>query len=837
MLQSSLFRKRIFFCLIAFLALAVAGSALEAAGQADPFYRLQIGRYRQEQEAAQLSQAMKKLGHESFYEKVMIEGKGARYRVYVGRFRSRDEARQTAQKWMQDRVIEHYMVREPAFVKEPIRKRAEKAAKGAGRKAVEKAAPVAASEKKAEAEAVKKEKEAAPVPPAAEKAAEPAKAEPERTPEPEKHPASPLMDSGVALIQNGQYDEAIAAFKKILEQPGVDEGTKERARRLIADCYYFLGERGNKRGFLNAVDLYKEVLTKYPGPGKENARAQYRMAQSYAKLDFYYEAKREFDNLCAKYPESSDLAESTFMSGEMAYKVRRFQDSAERLKEYVSRYPEGEHVKRAIFTIADCYSRIQQMDQAEQWYKEALKRWPDLESIPRHDVLNLGLHYFRNKKYGDAAEMFFLHANLYPEDENSRDVLYALARSLMEMQQYAAAIKMFGQVIERYPESRQAWESVVIIANLGVQHPGIKLPVFMKGVTYYLDPIGTYNFMLRKFPFGDLAEGLLFQRGQALSKAGRHKEAFYNYVYMARQFPRGRYRSEGLAHLSQNAEYLISQSYAQGDYLFISEVYFKIYEKALVRSQDFKIRYAIGDSLKREGFQEEALNTFNDMLRDPTLQERNRILVEVADCHHRRGDDETAEKILLEVTASSGKGGGAVTGAKRILADIYYHKGLYAQAVSLYADVVAAGETFEDQALIHRNYGVALMETKAYAAAKTQFQNAISVYGKNARPYAADVPIEAYSGLGDCLFREGDYAEAVHMYKRASSGLPGGMDNLWALYGMARGHARIENVPQAQQILASIRDKGGEGFWTQVADYTLREESWMSKFGRYLGQP
>ncbi len=835
MLQSSPFRKRIFFCLIAFLALIVAGSTLEAAGQGDPFYRLQIGRYRQEQEAAQLSQAMKKLGHESFYEKVMIEGKGARYRVYVGRFQSRDEARQTAKKWMQDRVIEHFMIREPAFAKAPARAAAEKAAKREDRKAGKKAAGAAAPEKKAEAEAVKKEKEPPPAPPPAQAAAEPAKAEPER--KPETHPAHPLMDSGVALIQAGNYDEAIAAFKKIPEQPGVDEGTRERAQRLIADCYYFLGERGNKRGFLNAVDLYKEVLTKYPGPGKENAAAQYRMAKSYARLDFHYEAKREFDNLCAKYPESSYVAESMFMSGEMSYKIRRFQDAAERLKEYVSRYPEGEHVKRAVFNIADCYSRIQQMDQAEHWYKEALKRWPDLESIPRHDVLNLGLHYFRNKKYGDAAEMFFLHTNLYPEDENSRDVLYALARSLMEMQQYAAAIKMFGQVIERYPESRQAWESVVIIANLGVQHPGIKLPVFMKGVTYYLDPIGTYNFMLRKFPFGDLAEGLLFQRGQALSKAGRHKEAFYNYVYMARQFPRGRYRAEGLANLAQNAEYLISQSFSQGDYLFVSEVYFKIYEKGLVRSQDFKIRYAIGESLKRMGFNDEALKTFGDLLKDPTFQERNRILVEVADCNHRRGDDETAEKILLEVTGSSNKGGAAVTGARRILGDIYYQKGLFDKAVPLYADVVAAGETFEDQALIYRNYGVALMETKAYAAAKTQFQNAIAVYEKNPRPYAADVPIDAYSGLGDCLFREGNYADAVHMYKRASAGLPEGKENLWALYGMARGHARIANVPQAQQVLGSIRDKGGEGFWTQLADYTLWEETWISKFGRYLGQP
>lgn len=825
--------KRMLSTLTAVLMLFLAVPILESADRTDPFYRLQIGRYREEQQAIQLTQAMKKLGHESFYEKVVIEGKGERYRVYVGRFRDREEAKQTAAKWMQDRVIGHYMIREPAFAKGPARGSEGTPAKGEDRKPKKTAA---AAERKAEPVGMEKGKEPAAAPPAAEaKAAVPVKAEPEK--KPESPPVHPLLDGGAAQIQSGHYDEALATFRKVLEQPEIDEDTRERAQRFIADCYYFLGERGNKRAFLSAVDHYKEILSKYPGTGEKNAAAQYRLAKSYAGLDFHYEAKREFDNLCARYPESAYIAEALFMSGDMSYKVRRFQDAAERLKEYVRRYPDGPHARKAFFNIADGYSRIQQMDQAEQWYREALKRWPDMDAIPQHDVLNLGLHYFRNRKFGDAAEMFFLHANLYPEDENNRDVLYALARSLVEMQQYAAALKMFGQVIERYPESRQAWESIVIIANLGVQQPGLRLPVFMKGVSYYRDPIGTYNFMLRKFPFGELAEGLLFQRGQALSKAGRHKEAFYNYVYLARQFPRGRYRSEGLANLARNAEDLIGPSYARKDYLFISEIYFKIYEKGLVRSQDFKIRCAVGDSLKRAGFLGEALRMFSDLLQDPALQERNLVLVEIADCHHRRKDDETAEKILLDMAAPPKKGGGAVTGARRILADIYYGRGLYEKAASLYADVAAAGEVFEDQALIHRNYGVVLMETKAYAGAKKQFQSAISAYEKNPGAYSADVSVDSFSGLADCLFREGNYADAVHMYKRASQGLPEGVENLWPLYGMARGHARIENIPQARQILGTLRDKGGEGFWTQLADYTLREEGWTAKFGRYIGRP
>jgi len=42
-------------------------------------------------------------------------------------------------------------------------------------------------------------------------------------------------------------------------------------------------------------------------------------------------------------------------------------------------------------------------------------------------------------------------------------------------------------------------------------------------------------------------------------------------------------------------------------------------------------------------------------------------------------------------------------------------------------------------------------------------------------------------------------------------------------------------VSQVQQALSSLRDRGGEGFWTQLADYEQKEESWRAKYGRYLG--
>ena len=820
-------------CLAVTLFVGLLGvSWLYAAAPEDKVYRLQIARYRDEEQAIELIRSVKARGYPSFYEKVEIEGKGERYRVYLGRFKTRAEAQAAGKKLMQERVIEHFLVREPNFVKA---KKSEAHA-GMTKKKVRPVRQDAPSETKTDTgkDNAAGEESSPPRTPQESTAATPPVPVAQET-RPKQIPQDPAFEEGRRAFLAGKHAEALLHLEKVLARENVEKELKEQAQRISADCRYFLGERGSSRDYLSAIDLYKEILATYPGQGEENSLALYRLAKSYVGLSFYYEAAKEFDNLCANHPQSKYAPEALFLSGEMSYRVKRYNDAAERFKEYVRRYPEGEHARKAFFNIANCYSRLQQMEAAEQWYRQALTRWPDLESIPRHDILNLGFHHFRNRKYADAADMFFLHLNLFPDDENHKDVLYALARSLAEMQQLGVALKMFGQVIEQYPESRQAWESVVIMANLGVQQPGVRLPAFMTGASCYLDPIGTYDFMLRKFPVGEMTEGLLFQRGKALLKAGRYKEAFHNFVYMMRQFPGGRYRAEGVGSLTLCAERLVSDSYARGDHLFIADIYFKAYEKALIKSRDLKARWMVGDSLKRVALPDEALKVFGDLLKEVEKQERSRILVEIADCHCRRGDDDQAEKVVAEVGNVRGMEPSVVAAVKRMLGDIHSRKGQFKKAASLYGEVPVARETLADRAVYHRNYGIALMETGAFSPARAQFLLAVEGYEREPEKYTPDVLAVAYGCLGDCSFREGNYKEAVEMYRRASAALPEGSYNLWLLYGMTGGYARLGDVSQVQQALSSLRDRGGEGFWMQLADYEQKEESWRAKYGIYLG--
>ena len=244
------------------------------------------------------------------------------------------------------------------------------------------------------------------------------------------HGDNSLYDQAMGDFQRGGYAEALEKFKVVLQQESGESPQKEKVMRSMAECHYFLGIKGNKNDLLNAVDLYKNIVQKYPDSRDGNTIALYRIANAYAALDFYYEAKREFENLYAKYPDSHYVPEITFRIGEMLYKARKFDESALKFEEYIRKFPAGEYVKTAYFNLGDCYSQMHQEEVADKWYSDALNKWPELETIPEDVLLNVGYHYFRSMKYRDALKIFFFYVNVFPAKESNKEVLFAIARSL-----------------------------------------------------------------------------------------------------------------------------------------------------------------------------------------------------------------------------------------------------------------------------------------------------------------------------------------------------------------------------------------------------------------------
>ncbi len=516
------------------------------------------------------------------------------------------------------------------------------------------------------------------------------------------------------------------------------------------------------------------------------------------------------------------------------YRKGKYSTAIDTFRSYIRQYAGGPRSKACSYWIAECHSQMKDPKKADEAFAEAVRRWPDYRDIPREALVSLGFHHFRQGAFDSVIGVFSYAINLYPEDPFRKEMSYLIARSLTEMQQYESALRAYSAVIERYPDTKEAMESAVIMANIGVRSPGLKLPAHMAGAENYRDPVAAYDRVLGKdLPSLELTERILFQKAYALYQRKQYREAFQTSFTQLRRFPNGRCRDAGLQTLKGSTELLVKEDYLKGDYLRVADTFLSAYEGAWVKSVDFETGYRIADSLRRVGLYREARRVADHLLMtERDGGNRNALLLLAADVSHREGHTDEAERILAELSRQA-----AVLGREdrqamqRLQGDIYLKKGLYPKAASSYADVPAAD--MPDAAALHRSYGVALRFSDACPSALQQFQLAIRRAEKDRAAHSRTLQ-DALAGSGDCHLQSRNYAEAVSAYRQAVETAQGGAQNPWTLYHLGRSYVGMNNLAEANRVFSELKVRTGDDFWNKTIDYTLSEAAWTEKYRKYL---
>jgi tetratricopeptide (TPR) repeat protein len=791
--------------------------------------------------------ALQGKGFEAFYVKALVSGK-VWYRVCMGRYATPREAQRDAELLKKRGEFKEYEIRrikrsEVLGVSIALTSKAPaEAAKAKKAAPAEKKAPPV-EPKAAPPEVTKSEEPAEPAEKTGQEkvgaiplAVAPEKEERREILEP-KAPLSPYESAEIDL-KAGKYVEAANKFEEMIRRGQVYDSNREAVLRGLADAYYYQGEKGSSVAIEKAIENYEKLLAAYPQHKDSNADVHLRLARCYLVLNRHAEAYREFENVYTKYPDSPNVAEATFAIGVSLYRLGKYPQAIERFKEYLQKNPNGEYAKHSYFWIADSYSQLKDMDQAEIWYRDGLRRFPDRSDLPKDVLIHLGMHFFRNHQFRDAADTYFRYINLYPDGPFQRQALFMIGRSLTEMEQHPAALKVYSMLIEKYPGSKEAQECAMVMANIAVRKPDLKFPVAMLGAENVRDPVSTYNDLLGKSPQPDVEEALLFQKGYALAQQGRHKEAFDTFDAIMQQFPKGKFRPATVENLRKNAEILVDRYYVQGDYLAVSDLYFRVYANGIPKGYDARTGFKMAESLKRVGLYAQAVPFFNDLVKRSEKKLQSSILLSLAEIQYHQGRYGEAETTIHSVYKEfPGTEPRERMRAQRLLADLYARKGLTEKAVQFYGEVAKSEQTPEDPAVFYRNYGRALKDAKACTAAIGCYQSAIKHYVGDREKYPVEVASESYTGLGDCLMREGNYNQALSAYRKSLEIDPNGKQSLWTLYQMGKGHLALNDEPSANRVFSELKLKGGEAFWAGLADYSVQDHQWIGKYRKYAQRP
>jgi tetratricopeptide (TPR) repeat protein len=145
-----------------------------------------------------------------------------------------------------------------------------------------------------------------------------------------------------------------------------------------------------------------------------------------------------------------DRNAATFNLAAMYQRAGKHDLAVEELRKYVAWDPTDVDAKRALATSL---RRIDRIAEAEQVEKDALSTAQAAGTLNSGDVMNMGITYFNEKKFAEAAEAF---TKVLATEPSNRDALYNLANAYLALGDGAKLEEAAAKLVAMEPLSEDS---------------------------------------------------------------------------------------------------------------------------------------------------------------------------------------------------------------------------------------------------------------------------------------------------------------------------------------------------------------------------------------------
>lgn len=309
------------------------------------------------------------------------------------------------------------------------------------------------------------------------------------------HPRAPSYQLAVARghMATDAWDKALVAYRTLTSQYGptslwatqqADEDVVEEAQvameQAVREQALSLHERGqrdnDKAQLAHAVTLYELYLSAFPR-GDERYR-----------IGFY-------------------RAEILF------HRLGRYAEAGEGYLATAELNPKGALSRDALYNALDAFERVR-----EQEIKQCAAGSPCPETE-------------NDRRFSRAIE---LYAATYPDDPDLPEILFRQGKLYYDRRVYDPAVRLFGELLERFPESKYAADAGELL-----------LDSFHRAADY--ENIEHWSRKLKSAPafrsaaaqkrLDGLILGAVFKIGEQLAEKGEHTRAAEAYLRAAKEFP------------------------------------------------------------------------------------------------------------------------------------------------------------------------------------------------------------------------------------------------------------------------------------------------------------
>ena len=348
-----------------------------------------------------------------------------------------------------------------------------------------------------------------------------------------------LFVQGNSYFRSGKLEQGIATYQTIIDNyPQI--GWAKNAQFQIGVAYNRLSSGGNVQYLPLMSAAFQDYYGKFPDDEK-TVYAYYYDAWARYRMGKWREASTTFDALASTFPKSRYASEALFRSGEAIFNLAQgldrekkneiFTEAMGKYDRIISRYTKSEYADDALYNKAWALIHLGRKEDALPIFEQIVSDHPDGYYGPKSQF-TLGDFYYSEKVYDKATENYEKFLEIYPEDRLTKaedkklrrkaSVLlghlseidaynvYAEGEKLFDKEDYASAIEIFQEVLDKYPESDQAVNAAV---NIGAAY--VALEEYRKAADVFQTVVQEYSEEARFSPQVDFSK----QQLQALEEA------------------------------------------------------------------------------------------------------------------------------------------------------------------------------------------------------------------------------------------------------------------------------------------------------------------------------
>ena len=569
----------------------------------------------------------------------------------------------------------------------------------------------------------------------------------------------------------------------------------------------------NSANYLKSVEIFSDILKNEDLNDELFASTNYYLAESYFNLKNFQEAAARHEFIVNNLKLNNLREKSLFRLGNIYFDANEIDKSRERFLTLLSDYPQSDYVGSAYYLIGEIFTRQNKLDEAIIFFENVVQTRKNIRFID-YAIYTLATIYEKLGDYTSAVGYYDQLLSFHKESELAPFAQIRIGISYFKLQEYDSTIlELSNPKITNLPLEKRA-EALFLLGN---SH--YRVSEFQNAIKIYQDllsryPLSIYErkarysvawsyFQLKKFNdafnhFHSLSSGedsiavkSAFWKAEAKRYSGAEDEAMALHNDFIKLFP--------TSELAYNSQFNIGAIYFLSKNLNLAETYLNIAANTSdeeLKSKAFLFLGAI--NLERKNYQVAEKN-FNDVLNLELIDEQTKYRAmlgsAVANFHLNALDKSLSILQRLENESpffESSK-------VSFYIAEIYMLKEEYNFALKYYSTVNTEELDFLAKVLYGRGY--AYYNLKDYENASYQFLDFIAKFPKHEKIN------EVRLRVADGFFVDKKYDSAIRVYQELLDSRQKISNRDYIQFQLALSHFRAGRTERAIQELNEIKNK------------------------------